>query len=178
MSERPEQDWRHWLDRDRYVVCNGWTLNVVHMDPNRCGGSYRDTWNRRTTHELTLLKVDEQNTDKYYWRSLKRFLLWLFEGKPFAVRCYKQFRRVHHESKQKKWDDVLPPKIVHWASREIQRRSNGLDCVDNARVARVGNTAQVRRYRMQHKHGCCGFEDWQALGPDGKVYMLGFNFGH
>jgi hypothetical protein len=174
-----EQDWRFWLDRDTYVACNSIELRVVHLEPGD-GSAWRwkQTWLRRTLSDDVVLSVDTSSEDKNYWRSIRKFLLWLFAGKPFALVCYKKFRREHHESKRKEWDTVLPGKIVRWASNEIQREAKGLSCVDNARVARVGNTAQMRRYRMQKKHGCCGFADWQALGPDGEVYVLGFNFGH
>lgn len=79
------------------------------------------------------------------------------------------------------WEDVLPDKIALWAARRLQQLkiSNGDNCTDNYRVARVGNTCQEKRYRRQIKQGCCGYFDCIDICPhDGKAYRLGFNYGH
>lgn len=131
----------------------------------------------------TLLQVDVKSTDPSYWHRLRAFLQWLAAGLPqgsrdWWARAYKSLRRQHHDSKRKGWDDVLPREIVKWAWDKVSLAQEGEPCCDNVRVALKGNTGQVRRYRRQRESGCCGFSDFEAVGPDGKVYMLGFNYGH
>ncbi len=88
-------------------------------------------------------------------------------------------RRAIFTPEVKEWCDVLPDKIALWASRRLQEISRGESCVDNYRVARVGNTCQERRYRRSVKRGCCGFQDIIDVCPhDGLSYRLGFNYGH
>lgn len=83
--------------------------------------------------------------------------------------------------REKSWEEVLPEKIVSWASSKLQHYKNAMQehCVDNYRVARVGNTCQERRYKRQVEKGCCGFFDTiEICRHDGKAYKLGFNYGH
>jgi hypothetical protein len=61
--------------------------------------------------------------------------------------------------------------------------NNNQRCVDNYRVAKCSNSAQVRRYRRQQSKGCCGFYDevvemWSWRKFRFEKYMVGCNYGH
>lgn len=134
----------------------------------------------------TLIAFDTRITDRDYWGGVRLFLEWLWAGAVPSARggwvkvAYKTIRRARFEAERREWEDVLPKAIVNWADDQIMRdiAENESQCCDNTRVALVGNTSQERRYRRQKERGCCGSTDWTATGPDGKVYMLGYNFGH
>ena len=141
-------------------------------------GTY--TWGEdRWSEGEILVRFNVRRGDSEYWRSLKRFLEWLGVGHGTWPRdAYKTLRQRHHETKSKNWDDVLPDEIVRWANTLLAQQMEGEPCCDNTRVARKGNTSQVRRYKSQRAGGCCGFADFEAVGPDGNTYLLGYNYGH
>jgi len=158
---------------------------------NGSGGLYRTDWlenypwgeNRWSSDSVKLFVFDIESDDRDYWSKVRLFLEWLAQALPSGNRdwarfVYKYLRKLHCESKAKEWDQVLPKPIVAWALSVIEREQEGLDCCDNSRVARVGNTGQVRRYKSAKASGCCGFHDSVYTGPDGRRYMIGFNFGH
>lgn len=37
---------------------------------------------------------------------------------------------------------------------------------------------QYEFFKQKRKYGCCGFCDSEVIGPDGKKYLIGFNYGH
>lgn len=78
----------------------------------------------------------------------------------------------------KTWDEVLPAAVVGWAWKRLHAECRGEPCVDNFRVALKRNSSQRRRYRNVQKRGCCGSHDFEAVGPDGETYLLGYNYGH
>jgi hypothetical protein len=95
------------------------------------------------------------------------------------VEFRKDIKYALYSDMSKDWSTVLPDNITLWASRRLNELSRDESCVDNYRVAKVGNTCQERRYRRQKNRGCCGFYDIVDLCPiDGKSYRLGFNYGH
>ena len=125
-----------------------------------------------------VLPFDTRTRDHAKWRNLRGFLNWIDPGPgQWARQVYKTLRRFHNESKERTWEQALPPVIVRWADDVIRIESDGLHCVDNARVGKVGSS-QMRRYRRQKDDGCCGSSDTVHTGPDGKRYAIGFNFGH
>lgn len=133
--------------------------------------------------ELELHHFDTHSNSREYWNGVAAFLRWLNAGLPsgygdWHVAAYKRLRALRHEAQAKYWDTVLPREIVAWAYGVLERETSGLDCVDNFRVARLGNTGQMRRYKAQVKAGCCGSTDFIETGPDGQRYLLGANFGH
>lgn len=132
----------------------------------------------RSDERVTLIDFDVATVDRERWLQLRYMLNWLDPGGRWARACYKSMRRMHDESRQKTWDQVLPRDIVSWAWRTLNDHATGCNCVDNTRVARIGNTAQMRRYRRALKYGCCGFADFEKTAPDGRRYRLGYNFGH
>lgn len=118
--------------------------------------------------------------DTKYWHDVRVAIFGMLPEKysNFASFLWKGVRTRRMYAQAKAWDDVLPDDIVAWANAALFKASEGDDCVDNFRVARVGNTSQQRRYRKQKENGCCGSEDFIATGPDGNRYRLGFNYGH
>lgn len=90
----------------------------------------------------------------------------------------KLVRHQTRASQAKSWESVIPEPIRGWAWNKIFELQEGLACCDNARVALLGNTGQMRRYKSQKDAGCCGFSDSVHRGPDGKLYTIGFNYGH
>lgn len=161
-----------WLQVTPTMGClvGGGFLRVL-----RAGELY--PWGEIRTEDADVCTFDVRSRDRAHWQSLRLFLTWI-GGEAWARIAYKVLRRTHFEGQAKEWSDVLPPEIVRWASETLDRAAKGLDCVDNYRVARMGNTGQVRRYKRQKDGGCCGFSDTVAVGPDGNKYMLGFNYGH
>jgi len=152
-------------------------------DIRRFGWEISDGQARPISRDIaTLLRVDYDRADRDYWIGLKRFIYWLGEcysdGQLWAHVTYKIMRANHHALKRREWYQVVPCEVKDWAYRELAREQSGRTCCDNDRVARVGNTAQMRRYRRQKMAGCCGSRDWRARGPDGRDYLIGFNYGH
>lgn len=131
-----------------------------------------------TPERWTVLPFDTKTRAQAKWRNLRTFLNWVDPGPgQWARHVYKTLRRFHNESKERTWEQALPPNIVLWADDVIRTESDGLNCVDNARVGKLGSS-QMRRYRRQQDGGCCGSSDFVRTGPDGKRYAIGFNFGH
>lgn len=57
-------------------------------------------------------------------------------------------------------------------------RQTGQDpCMDNFRIAEVGNAEQEAEYERLRSSGCCGSVD-ATFDFDDKKYMIGFNYGH
>ncbi len=140
------------------------------------------TWSE-STGRTELCRFDLDRDDRDYWSGVKKFLIWLSAGLPRSWRdwwyfAYKELRRLHHDRKRKYNDDILPARIVRWAQGELRREADKSECVDNYRMALTESSTQMRRFRRQEAKGCCGCKSWEALGPDGKIYRLGFNYGH
>jgi hypothetical protein len=180
--------------RTDILVTGFGTLRAVRYEQDRPRDT-RDTWELPAScfapgysrsDIVDLHQFDVKSNDRSYWQSVRRFLEWLALGLPelhrktWARRAYKALRAARHTAQAKAWEEVLPREVVEWASERLRARisESSLDCVDNDRVARVGNTGQVRRYNRQRALGCCGFADWIETGPDGRRYMLGLNYGH
>jgi hypothetical protein len=70
---------------------------------------------------------------------------------------------------------VTPEAVVLDLSYEIAR--NELDCVDNRRYARVGNTDEEKAYYDRALTGCCGaFDTFTTV--NGVKWAIGCNYGH
>lgn len=93
-------------------------------------------------------------------------------------RLAKDLRRASVAVQEKTWEQVLPDDIVRWAEVELRAAMVDEPCCDNTRVARMDSPSQMRRFRRQQEHGCCGSFDFERTGPDGNCYLLGFNYGH
>lgn len=76
---------------------------------------------------------------------------------------------------EKPWQATVSPSVASWARSFLYGRHP--DATD-LRVARVGISSQMRRYRRVQSRGCCGSFDTVATGPDGNRYHLGCHYGH
>lgn len=61
--------------------------------------------------------------------------------------------------------------------REFEKLTADLDCVDNRRVAEVGNKKHMSQYRYQQRNGCCGSTDTTVV-VEGRTFAIGCNYGH
>lgn len=172
------------LPDNRYLMAHYRGLKLIWWKDEQGNPEPYDPIKYQAPDEQMVFEVNLKTLDAWDWRQLRRLLQWVAYGVPggqtWARVAYKIWRRMRNDMQQKVWEEVLPPEIVEWATKCIDKNveETGADCVDNYRVARVGNTAQKRRYDSQVSGGCCGFADWVAEGPDGKKYWLGYNYGH
>lgn len=81
-----------------------------------------------------------------------------------------------HTEPGKCWQVAVGPEIRDWALATIAERSSGQPCVDAERCALKNSKTAVKRFKRSRS--CCGLEEWTEIGPDGREYLLGFNFGH
>lgn len=192
---RPPRHIDHYAivgDRRKVLVTHWGGIRIVEKTGERYPGG------AEKIEDYTVAIIDVKRTDREYWHSVRQFLEWLGQGlerhhdweklarerredldlSPWPKRAYKILRQGMADELRKGWDDVLPKSIVEWAKVALETEQHGRDFCDNARVAKIGNTAQIRRYKRQKARGCCGFCDWIAVGPDGNRYVLGFNYGH
>lgn len=140
---------------------------------------------RHRKEEFCILdfNIDKKKTRKD-WDNLKNLLYWLGSewkgGQQWARQIYKEFRRKYNDGKFKTWKEALNPRIREWAERKLQRAIEEINdpYVDNTRVACMKKNSQMRRYKKQKESGCCGYFDRKYIGPDGKNYLIGFNYGH
>jgi hypothetical protein len=74
----------------------------------------------------------------------------------------------------------MPKEIREWCYNEIKDYVTYYDVEypDNFRYADIGEPDQLEAYEEARLSGCCGEGEFQRTGPDGKTYMLGFNWGH
>jgi hypothetical protein len=72
--------------------------------------------------------------------------------------------------------DSFPEDVKNELLRRIDEANDG--CIDNERIARVGDLEQEREYEDRKSNGCCGADDNEFIGADGHTYMIGFNYGH
>jgi hypothetical protein len=74
------------------------------------------------------------------------------------------------------FDDFASPTLAEL--REVLAElKTGRDFIDNERVAEKGKPRQMRRYRRQQAHGCCGRFDVEVK-LHGRTFLMGFNHGH
>jgi hypothetical protein len=60
-----------------------------------------------------------------------------------------------------------------------ERDSLEYDCIDNRRLARLGEIEEEWEYEDARRNGCCGAADFRFEGaPSGATYLYGFNYGH
>ena len=56
--------------------------------------------------------------------------------------------------------------------------SRDLDCLDNRRSAWVdGGIKEIEDYFIAESNGCCGWSD-EYININGRLMMIGFNYGH
>jgi len=71
--------------------------------------------------------------------------------------------------------------LANRLARDI-RKTNDF-CMDNWRVAKVGNEEEEKLYQEAIKNGCCGFQDAEytfidKVTGEKEVFKIGYNFGH
>lgn len=71
--------------------------------------------------------------------------------------------------------ELVPLQVIQDLEYEIAR--NELECTDNFRFARFGNSEEENAYDKQKTKGCCGFFD-VTTKVDGVKWMIGCNYGH
>lgn len=129
----------------------------------------------RDNHYYKLFEFDVASSDYKYLRRVYSMIKSFTRANAEEIIRHVKEHRAHLRCKM--WDEVLDPHIVKWAYEQLDKLSDGRDCVDNYRAAKFGNTSQMRRYKRYLNSGCCGFFDTIVDGPGGK-YILGFNYGH
>lgn len=82
----------------------------------------------------------------------------------------------------KSWEETMTKEEVQWLRREMAYIVND-PCKDNFRAARMWTSSQMRRFRKQESHGCCGSANKVVRNPNpiipGKdMYIIGCNYGH
>lgn len=84
----------------------------------------------------------------------------------------------HQEQNRFDWRKAYSH-VVGQIERAFEHEVRDMDatCVDNMRVAKVGNRQHFHHYTKQKKRGCCGSHDFLVTLSDGQ-YHLGFNYGH
>jgi hypothetical protein len=50
-------------------------------------------------------------------------------------------------------------------------------CIDNTRLAVIGDKDQEAAYEAQERDGCCGFFD-RKVNIAGRLHWIGCNYGH
>ena len=67
-----------------------------------------------------------------------------------------------------------------WSESILQVKLDGgnYDYDGHYRWFRVGHIDEEREYNKIKSNGCCGFEEWEVVDPQGQVWWFGFNYGH
>jgi hypothetical protein len=55
---------------------------------------------------------------------------------------------------------------------------DAFDCMDNCRIATVGNAAEEAAFDEAERGGCCGCMSITLKTADGVEFLYGFNYGH
>lgn len=55
---------------------------------------------------------------------------------------------------------------------------DSFDCMDNTRVARIGDKEQEDFYYEVQRNGCCGYRDIIKMCSSARQYRVGCNYGH
>lgn len=78
----------------------------------------------------------------------------------------------------KTWEEALPEGVRAWADEQLGAGSKGVMHPGNYCVVPADSPSGTRRFARNRERGCCGRREWTEVGPDGRAYRLGFNFGH
>jgi hypothetical protein len=130
------------------------------------------------TVEAMLFEFNHLSKDHKYLRRVYTMIKASARSHEEAIMIIKTIKNKRYWSMVKTWEDVLSTDIVNWAWFKFGKLTVDKDCVDNFRVANMGKSSQMRRYKRQRDKGCCGSFESVEIGPDGDRYLLGFNHGH
>jgi hypothetical protein len=75
------------------------------------------------------------------------------------------------------WDSI-PEEDQRELNVILPRWEDELECMDNLRIARIGNKAQEETYFYRQAGGCCGFMDTIKMCSSARQYRIGCNYGH
>jgi hypothetical protein len=75
-----------------------------------------------------------------------------------------------------RYGQVLGHAVYRHVSK-YNREDSGYDYVDNWRIARADNPAEVAEYNRIAERGCCGAVN-EIVYFQGVKFMIGFNYGH
>lgn len=96
-----------------------------------------------------------------------------------ARHLYDTMRQARYDAQvnERTWENYFRGAELAWLRAKMAELTWGADCVDNTRVATVGKSRQLRCYNRQRAEGCCGSSDTKVT-HGGKIYLMGFNYGH
>lgn len=86
------------------------------------------------------------------------------------------------EEQEARWGAEL----VAWLTAELdkvikQRDEHGelvYDYSSDVRMAELRVGSDLTEYARQEEAGCCGSVDWAVTYTDGRVFLIGFTYGH
>lgn len=61
---------------------------------------------------------------------------------------------------------------------EIELNQNDYEYPDNFRFYELGNIKQEQVFKFTSEKGCCGSYEKSFKHPSGRVFVIGFNYGH
>lgn len=75
----------------------------------------------------------------------------------------------------------IPPQDFKWLANKSAAMYRQIDdpCIDNYRVAKVGDAESEAKYQEAYESGCCGsWDETYTNAVTGNSYKIGFNYGH
>ena len=137
---------------------------------------------------------DWLNNDKQYWKGVfkeihEKGVGQLYNGDgQMSYNTYETIERLksrrnwkreehaqrHLDSPERQYGEIVGGII----SASMSAAMRGKSCIDNHRWAKIGNSADMRRYRRAKDKGCCGFYDDKIFIPFVGSFLIGFNYGH
>lgn len=158
-------------------------LDLSHTD--RCPNFF-STW-------LNNNHIDWLNTSRLYWKNIfaraeKETYMFIEFLRPEEKACSttKRLKHIRYNYRMSMLtkcfkDHKYGPEIDAWIQVQIEQleKETGDNCIDNHRWAEKNCRPEMKRYRNAVKHGCCGFADKEITHPEtGRIFMVGFNYGH
>jgi len=145
-------------------------INVMHSRHELRPGKVLSQWVRHLKHERGF-------DYKAYYAEMRKEVPGFVMHEMMQKISEERFA-VHQEQNRLDWRRTYAH-VLGQIERAFEHEISdmGATCVDNMRVARVGDRQHHHRYMRQKKHGCCGSHDFIVTLSDGQ-YHLGFNYGH
>jgi len=149
-----------------------------------CSGCLRYTYFDHPFY-FSEIGLNRSSADPEHYKMVLKSVYARFDpGREIARYFRKMFRTFLFNARQEAarfvWSRDLDPETVEWISSkllDIERREHA-SCVDNWRVAEVSSRRQMKQYKRAKAQGCCGSLDTIVTHPSGRIFALGFNYGH
>jgi hypothetical protein len=61
---------------------------------------------------------------------------------------------------------------------DTYQNDDSYEFADNLRIAWVGSPEEIEHYEERRNNGCCGYFDEELKCKSGRIYQIGFNYGH